>query len=98
MIIVRLLVSRAFCLVLAPPKFTRAWEPTLLWNQLHQLSQMAFCGDRLLPARAGRRRYGVFRRLERHGLGFLSSRRDFTSLLFAAHPAINRWATIARPS
>src|ERR1019366_3610189 len=26
--------SRAFLVGLAPPKFTRAWEPTLSWNQL----------------------------------------------------------------
>jgi len=24
---------------LAPPKFTRVWEPTLLWNQLHSLTR-----------------------------------------------------------
>src|ERR1035437_4947092 len=30
--------SRAFLVGLAPPKFTRAWEPTLSWNQLHSLT------------------------------------------------------------
>ena len=34
MIIVRLLSPRAFLVGLAPPKFTRASEPALLWNQL----------------------------------------------------------------
>jgi len=31
----------------APPKSTRAWEPTLLWNQLHQQSGERPCSEAL---------------------------------------------------
>jgi hypothetical protein len=33
MIIVRLLSTRAFMVGFGTTKFTRAWEPALLWNQ-----------------------------------------------------------------
>ena len=35
MIIVRLLSTRAFMVGFGTTKFTRAWEPALLWNQFH---------------------------------------------------------------
>jgi hypothetical protein len=38
MIIVRLLSTRAFMVGFGTTKFTRAWEPALLWNQLHVLT------------------------------------------------------------
>jgi hypothetical protein len=42
MIIVRLLSTRAFMVGFGTTKFTRAWEPALLWNQLH--SERVCCG------------------------------------------------------
>jgi hypothetical protein len=38
--------SRAFLVGLAPPKFTRAWEPTLSWNQLRSLRISGKCFPR----------------------------------------------------
>src|ERR1700693_792722 len=34
----------------APPKSTRAWEPTLLWNQLHSSYERGCQEKKLLPA------------------------------------------------
>jgi hypothetical protein len=39
MIIVRLLSTRAFMVGFGTTKFTRAWEPALLWNQFHSSAQ-----------------------------------------------------------
>ena len=38
MIIVRLLSTRAFMVGFGTTKFTRAWEPAMLWNQLRVLT------------------------------------------------------------
>src|SRR6516162_114549 len=52
MIIVRLPSTRAFLVGFAPPKFTRASEPALLWNQSVACSQvLPAATDEANPAR-----------------------------------------------
>src|ERR1700676_701873 len=55
MIIVRLLSPEPFGWF-APPKFTRGWEPTLLWNHLHSLTRSNL--GTALDYRCGRRGFG----------------------------------------
>jgi hypothetical protein len=48
------LLSPSLLVGFAPPKFTRAWEPTLSWNQLHSKPRRASSQYRWFSQNAGR--------------------------------------------